>query len=132
MAIRHFRDLAAAVVDIGHAVGVGAFLPLIVASCQKVIGLPDEQPSYSGGGAGAPKPVKSSPKCMDYCAVATTTCRANPSDEGRGAIYGNEADCLRFCNALEAKPEQYAVTVGEKTMDPIDCRRLKLGSTEPH
>jgi len=108
--------------------GSAALLPLIAASCQKVIGLPDEQPTYSGGGAGAPKPVKASPKCMDYCAVATTACMADPV---KGAIYGSEADCRRFCNTLEAKPEQYAFTVGEETMDPIACRRLKLDSTEP-
>jgi hypothetical protein len=101
-----------------------AALLLSFASCQKVIGLPDEQPTYAGG-AGAPKPVKASQACNDYCAAAMAQC-----GEGQDApaVYSDENSCRKFCTKLEE--DEYIVKMGTRTVDPIECRTRWVNDNE--
>jgi hypothetical protein len=100
------------------ALGAMALLPLIATSCQKVIGLPDEQPTYGA-----------SQKCKDYCALATTTCVADPTTKV-GEIYASESSCLSFCTLLEGEDYQYKEGESETLLDPIACRADRLKNPE--
>jgi hypothetical protein len=99
--------------------GATALLPLTFASCQKVIGLPEKQPTFGA-----------SEKCEEYCALAATTCMGDPANQNKGGIYGSDVGCLNFCAKLEG--EDYRFTEGESEMllDPIACRVDRLKNPE--
>lgn len=103
---------------IGLALGATALLPVMLGSCQKVIGLPDEQPT-----------VGATQKCKDYCALATTTCVADP-ETNVGAIYASESSCESFCTVLEGKDYQFKEGESETLLDPIACRADRLENPE--